>query len=514
MKLNLKGIRNPADWPGYALPSYDIEAMAERTKKQPVWLHMGVGNIFRIFPAVLQQELIEAGHADYGIIACECYDEELITQSLTPHDNLSLAVTLKSDGTMDKRVVASIAETICTSTQQERLEEVFCSPSLQMITFTITEKGYAASSDNNRSNIMCTVADGLLARFKAGAPPIALVSLDNCSQNGTVLKNAIKSVAQEYPGFDEYLEKLSFPWTMIDKIVPRPSSDVAKVLQEDGLGDLEIRVTDKSIWISDTFVNGEECGYLVIEDSFPNGRPPLEKSGQMLQSQVFFTDRETVEKSEKMKVTTCLNPVHTALATAGCMLGYKSMSDVINDKRLFAFAQDMVHKESMPVVVDPKIIDPKEFLHDVLYVRLPNPFIKDTPQRIVEDNSQKISIRFGETIKARRKATFSDSEMNAIPLFFAIYARYLMGIDDKWQTMPVEQDPRREELMSYMTEPYNLPALFSDPELFGVDLYAKGGILAEKACGYFNELIQGPGAVDRTLNKYYGYICDCNNHES
>ena len=504
MKLSLNGIKLPADWPKYSLPAFDISAMAERTKKEPVWLHMGAGNIFRIFPAVLQQELIEAGYADRGIIVCECYDDELIPASMTPYDNLSLAVTLKADGNADKKIVASMAEAITASTGRERLMEVCAAPSLQMITFTITEKGYKAADPHDTNNIMNYITDGLLKRYKAGAPPLSLVSMDNCSQNGSVLKNAVKSTAEAKikenktePDFIQYIESLAFPWTMIDKIVPRPSVEVAKILEAEGYENTAVKTTAKGTWIA-SFVNGEECQYLVIEDSFPNGRPPLEKAG------VLFTDRETVEKSEKMKVCTCLNPLHTVLATAGCMLGYTFMSDVIGDKHLRAFAEHLAFKESMPVVVNPGIIDPKKFLHDVLNERIPNPFIKDTPQRIAEDNSQKIPIRFGETIKARRNAGLPDTELEAIPFFFAIYARYLMGVDDKLEEMPVERDPRRDELMAHMKGPYNLRALFSDAGLFGVDLYADKGILAKKAEAYFSELTEGPGAVARALEKYYG----------
>lgn len=60
------------------------------------------------------------------------------------------------------------------------------------------------------------------------------------------------------------------------------------------------------------FVNAEGPQYL--EDRFPNGRPPLEKAG------VYMTDRDTVNQVERMKATTCLNPLHTALAVYGCLL--------------------------------------------------------------------------------------------------------------------------------------------------------------------------------------------------
>ena len=69
--------------------------------------------------------------------------------------------------------------------------------------------------------------------------------------------------------------------------------DVLKILEEDGLTGMEPVVTAKNTYAA-PFVNAEECEYLVIEDDFPNGRPALEKAGFL------FTDRETVEKAEKM----------------------------------------------------------------------------------------------------------------------------------------------------------------------------------------------------------------------
>ena len=66
--------------------------------------------------------------------------------------------------------------------------------------------------------------------------------------------------------------KVSYPWTMIDKITPRPSEIVEQMLKNDGLEDISPIVTSKNTFIA-PFVNAEECEYLVIEDLFPNGRP-------------------------------------------------------------------------------------------------------------------------------------------------------------------------------------------------------------------------------------------------
>lgn len=179
---------------------------------------------------------------------------------------------------------------------------------------------------------------------------------------------------------------------MIDKITPRPDAQVEEILKTDGVEELNPVVTAKNTYIA-PFVNAEETQYLVIEDDFPNGRQKLEECG------ILFTDRETVDKVEKMKVCTCLNPLHTCLAIFGCLLGYRKISDEMKDRELVKLVETVGYQEGLPVVINPGILNPKEFLDTVLKVRLTNPFIPDTPQRIATDTSQKLAIRFGETIK-------------------------------------------------------------------------------------------------------------------
>src|SRR5690606_3647762 len=128
---------------GYALPTFPVEEVRAATLAEPTWLHFGAGNIFRAFPAVLQQQLLEQGLTDKGIIVCEAYDEEIIAKAFAPYDNLTLAVTLKADGTLQKQVVASIVAAVTATDHLPFLEKIFMAPSLQMVTFTITEKAYS-----------------------------------------------------------------------------------------------------------------------------------------------------------------------------------------------------------------------------------------------------------------------------------------------------------------------------------------------------------------------------------
>ena len=90
--------------------------------------------------------------------------------------------------------------------------------------------------------------------------------------------------------------------------------DVIKV-EKLGVEDMQPVITGKKTYIA-PFVNAEKPQYLVIEDGFPNGRPALEKGFG-----VYMADRNTVNLSERMKVTVCLNPVHSATGPLGVVAG-------------------------------------------------------------------------------------------------------------------------------------------------------------------------------------------------
>jgi len=162
------------------------------------------------------------------------------------------------------------------------------------------------------------------------------------------------------------------------------------------------------------------------------------------------------------------------------------------------------------VVTNPGIIEPEAFLKEVLEVRLPNPFMPDTPQRIACDTSQKLSIRFGETIKAYENSKdLKASDLVYIPLVLAGWCRYLMGINDEGVKFEISPDPMAYELQKVFSgisinEPVDAPAVLAGvlnrADIFGVDLYEAG--LGKKVEEYFTEMLQGKGAVYNTLKKY------------
>lgn len=538
MKLSTEGLKNQQEWleKGYHLPQYDRAAMIAETRENPVWVHFGAGNIFRAFQANLAQRLLEEGSAKAGITVCEGFDYEIVEKQYRPHDDLSVLVTLKADGTIEKSVIGSIGESTILDSENDaeytRLKEIFSRDSLQLCTFTVTEKGYSlvngkgeelpavtadfAAGPEKPQSYIGKVVSLLYTRYLSGKKPIAMVSTDNCSHNGEKLYAAVMAFAKAWianglaeKGFEEYLNdesKVSFPWSMIDKITPRPDASVEEMLRKDGLEDLDPVVTSKKTWVA-PFVNAEETEYLVIEDKFPNGRPALERVG------VIFTDRDTVNNVERMKVTTCLNPLHTALAVYGCILGYTKISDEMKDTELVNLVNTLGYKEGLPVVVNPGVLDPKEFIDTVLQVRVPNPFMPDTPQRIATDTSQKLGIRYGETIKSYvADADLDVTGLTMIPLVQAGWLRYLMAVDDNGNAFEPSPDPLLEEAQKYVAEfklgeSYSEAAiaekvmpLLKNAQIFGVDLEEVG--LAGKVISFFAELIAGVGAVRETLKKY------------
>lgn len=527
--LNLESIKNTELWEkqGFDLPKYNISEIRKNTIRNPRWIHFGAGNLFRAFPARIQDEILDDRLSNTGVIVSTNIMPEEFKSGFEAYDNLSLAVSLKSDATLDLRVVGCISEALASKVEDHdwsRLVEIFQNPNLSLASFTITEKGYSLTDTQGEltPKVKAEMADqGLISehqmgiiclllyeRYKAGKYPLTLLSMDNLSHNGKVLEGSIMTYAKGWVknGFIEkeflnYLEDnsiIAFPWSMIDKITPRPDQEVVDMLKANGfVGSPD--PNEKSL----SFSNSEETEYLVIEDHFTNGRPKWDEKG------IIFTSREIVEKVEAMKVSTCLNPLHTALAVYGCLLSYDKINAEMQDKDLVNLIKGLGYQEGLKVVVDPGIIDPKDFLNTVINERFPNPFLPDTPQRIASDTSQKMSVRFGNNI-LRYIENDKDSleELVFIPAVIAGWLRYLMGVDDKGESMTLSPDPLLTDLQSLLKNitfgeqnetkiDETLSHVLKNKDIFGLDLTKT--VLAKKIINNFMFMNQSKGKVRKFL---------------
>jgi fructuronate reductase len=212
-----------------------------------------------------------------------------------------------------------------------------------------------------------------------------------------------------------------------------------------------------------------------------------------------------------MKVTVCLNPLHTALAPYGCALGYTRFSDVMRDAEMLKLVRQVGPAEGMAVVKDPGILSPKAFIEECINVRFPNEYIPDTPQRIAVDTSQMVGIRFGETIKEYIARDGSAEKLVGIPLAIAGWLRYLLAVDENGNAYELSPDPMNEELQEMLkdieigkpeTLRDQLKPILSNARIFGSDLYEAG--IGELIEDMFRCEISEFGGIRKTIIKYLG----------
>ena len=203
---------------GIEVPTFDQVDLVKTAKVTPTWVHFGGGNLFRGFHSEVAQKLVAAGELPAGVIVAETYDDAVIQDVYRRFDNRHLNVTMKADGSLKRELIASVSGSYTFNRDHkadwQTMMTIFAKPSLQLATFSITEKGYnlrqpdgyftnqvladLASDPHTTApgNNMVATAALLLHRFETNATPIAMVSTDNFSQNGDRLRETMQTIAK------------------------------------------------------------------------------------------------------------------------------------------------------------------------------------------------------------------------------------------------------------------------------------------------------------------------------
>lgn len=288
----------------------DKDKLTFSTIEKPRWIHFGA-NDGCMLPAYFMQNLVENDGECFGIILAEPIHYANIEEIFIPYDNIGLCLTKKNNKPFEKRIINTVVESLKADhtlypQDWERLVHIFRNPSLQVVSLSIYSNAYIIYNSANKL-ISCYDKDcrggpaeaqtelGKITalcyeRFLAGEYPLALVSFDDCSRNGSKLNEAVVRIAREWEergkaasGFSGWLnepEIIAFPWTKIVKADNCMSAE--NIIESFADEFLERGKKMPPLFILD------ESFKVYIEDDFPNGRFALEKTG------VVFASRDEI----------------------------------------------------------------------------------------------------------------------------------------------------------------------------------------------------------------------------
>lgn len=427
----LDDLNGPAVQPGYSPENHGLGIV-----------HLGPGAFHRAHQAVMTDDALAAHGGDWRIAGVSLRSKD--TASCLNAQNGLYTLLERGATTATARVIASIDHIIATDTQAAL--DLLCSPSIRIVTLTVTEAGYGIDResrlpDTNNSNVVAdlgvdltnpaqpTSVLGLLVtaivrRRQAGSKPFAVLSCDNLPENGTLLRDGVigfarLAVDQELANWIS--ENIAFPCSMVDRITPAPTDETRhEATRQTGCHDLAAVETEPFIqWI--------------IEDNFPSGRPQWEAGGALLV--------DDVTPYERMKLM-MLNGSHSMLAYAGYLTGQKFVRDVMRDPDLSNLVQR--HFSAAAKLLGPLPgVDFKDYAA-ALKMRFINPSIAHETYQIATDGTQKLPQRiFQPAIEA------IENKQNVRPFAFAtaMWMRYCLQRDDDGNHYEL-RDARSEEIVN------------------------------------------------------------------
>jgi fructuronate reductase len=320
-------------------------------------------------------------------------------------------------------------------------------PAIRIVTLTVTEKAYGLDPASGRliggtaalapGTIPGLLLRGLLARARADAGPIALVSCDNLPSNGPRLRGLVSQALElthHEGGADWVTANVTFPATMVDRIVPATTPDT-------------LDRAERALSVRDlAAVAAEPYREWVIEDDFPGGRPAWDTAGAVL------TDDTTPYERLKLRA---LNGVHSALAYLGALAGRETIADALAIPRLPDMLRRFLAEDIAPSLVPPPGVSVVHYGESVL-VRFANQAIGHRTLQVSMDGTQKLPQRVLHTILDRRAA-------GAVPrwgtLVLAAWMRFAGGVADDGRALPLDDplaDAVRAALASAGDKPHEV----------------------------------------------------------
>lgn len=454
-------------------------------------VHLGIGAFHRAHQAAYFDSLMRLGEAGWMIRAASLRSAS-VAEQLSPQDGLYM-LDVREGEQSEQRVIASVCEVLVAPDDPAALVAALASPDTQLVTLTVTEKGYCldpSSGALRRSDpgIAADIADpaapqtapgflvaGLAVRRASGLGPFTILSCDNMPDNGARTRRAVIELAAETdPGLADWIASNgAFPSSMVDRIVPATTpADLDALEAAVGLRD-------------EGMVKAEPFTQWVIEDHFCAERPPLDRVG------VDFTPDVAPWEKAKLRL---LNGSHSALAYLGALAGLEFVDTAIAAPGYAAYV-NRIWDEAQDTLDPIKGFDPAAY-RAALSRRYANSALSHRTRQIAMDGSQKLPQRLLAPIRERLAAGKSSP---ALTLAVAAWIRWQMGEDDDGRTHVVD-DPLSEETAAIVLgsgrDPRRLAAsMLSLSAVFGEDLRREPGFVADLDTALSRLMEQGAARV-------------------
>ncbi|SRX93832.1 putative mannitol dehydrogenase [Amycolicicoccus subflavus DQS3-9A1] [Mycobacterium shimoidei] len=367
--------------------------------------HIGTGHFHRAHQAMYIDRLLQRGLAnEWGICGVGVLPTDWpMRDVLRDQDGLYTLIAENPDGSRDPRVIGSIIDYRYAPDDPEAALEVLAAPTTRIISMTITEGGYR--DPDGPAFALITEALATRRDRKIAAPTI--VSCDNIEANGEVARRAVLAHAERRdPALGEWVaEHVRFPSSMVDRITPATTLDVAEAVRR------EIGVNDR--WP----VVAEQFSAWVLEDDFADGRPPLEEAGVLMV--------DDVRPYELMKLR-LLNAGHQCLCYFAHLCGFELVHDAARDPLIAEFLLAYFEFEAIPTLPSVPGVD----LHDysrTLLERFANPGVRDTVSRLCAYSSDRIPKWLLPVIQDNLA---SGGSVRLAAATVASWARYAEGTDE------------------------------------------------------------------------------------
>jgi mannitol 2-dehydrogenase len=413
--------------PTVRVPAYD------RGKVSASVVHIGVGGFHRAHQAVYTDDLLQfESESEWGLCGVGLLKHDArMRDVLLSQDCLYTMVERSSQGD-NARVIGSLVDFLYAPADPQRVIERMSSPSCRIVSLTITEGGYyvhqgTGEFDEKHPDIqhdlahpsepICSfgyLAEALNRRRTRGIPPFTVMSCDNMQSNGDVIKKMLLAFTElRDPALSRWLsENSAFPNSMVDRITPA-TTDEHRALVRD-----RFDIDDGWPVVTEPFKQW------VIEDQFPIGRPPWERVGAQMTSDVL--------PYEKMKIR-LLNASHQAMCYIGMLLGYKYADEAMADPQIRKLVETMMEIEVTPLLPVVPGVDLTEYKR-TLIERFANPAIRDQLSRIGTEGSARIPKFVLPSIIEQLER---GGPIKILSFTVASWFRYLTGVDDQGNEMPL-----------------------------------------------------------------------------